>query len=409
MNMHAEIIAIGSELLGPDKLDTNSLYLTDKLARLGIRVIAKAVIGDDRRHLEEAIRAALGRADLVITTGGLGPTRDDLTREAASAVIGSTLYLDKRVLEALEERYRERGTAFLKNSRRQAMVPRGADVILNGPGAAPGLFILHEERVLVLLPGVPREMQYIMENGILQRLERMGAGSPRFSVSVNLAGVPESVVDDRLSDIDFTGNRVEYMILANLRRVQVTLSGEDLTLVKQVASEVTNRFPDACYGEGDIHVEDAVLDLLNQSARTLAVAESCTGGLVGKLLTDIPGSSRVFRGGVVAYANSVKNRILGVSDTVLERCGAVSAVTAAEMAWGVRRALKSDYGVAITGIAGPDAQGDKPLGLVYTAAASHERVHVNRFLFKGTREMIRIQAATRAIDLLRRCFLGGKG
>ncbi len=405
MNIRAEIIAVGSELLGPDKLDTNSLYLTGQLARLGIRVIAKSVIGDEQDSLEEALRVALKRADLVITTGGLGPTQDDLTREAVAAVTGRNLKENERVLRALEKRYNERGTAFLANSRKQAMVPEGAEAILNVPGAAPGLYLRHEQGILILLPGVPREMQYIMEHGVLDRLSEHAPGGNRISVSINLAGVPESVVDDCLSDIDFQGNRVEYMILANLRRVQVTLSGESGDLVRSVAQDVIDRFPDAYYGDGDLFVEDAILRHLGNSGQTLALAESCTGGLAGKFLTDIPGSSHGFKGGVVAYDNSVKQRVLGVSSGILEQNGAVSGPTAAQMAVGVRRLLEADFGISITGIAGPDAPGDKPVGLVYAGVSDESGLRVDRFLFKGTREMIRIQAATRAMDLLRRWML----
>ena len=404
--MRAEIIAIGSELLGADKLDTNSLYLTRRLAQLGIDVTGKTVVGDDRHHLETAMAGALSRAELVITTGGLGPTRDDNTREAASAVTGRPLELNQQVLAFLEERYRDRGTAFLENNRSQAYVLAGGEPIANGPGAAPGGFVeLENGRYLVMLPGVPREMTYMVDNFLMDRLGKLGPGTTRHTVCINLCGIPESVVDHRLADMDFEGAGMDYTILANMRRVQVILSGRDDEAVNAYAARVRGVFPLAWYGDGDQFIEGNLLERLRQTGSTLAVAESCTGGLVGKLLTDEPGSSDAFVGGVVAYANHVKRAVLGVPARLIENHGAVSGQVAAEMAQGARHRLDATFGVGITGIAGPDSDGDKPVGLVYLAASSETGTVVRRHQFKGTREMVRLQAATRSLDLLRRTFL----
>lgn len=404
--MRAEIIAIGSELLGPDKLDTNSLYLTRRLAELGIDVTGKTVVGDDRHHLETAMAGALSRAELVITTGGLGPTRDDNTREAASAVTGRPLELNPQVLAFLEERYRDRGTSFLENNRSQAYVLAGGEPIGNGPGAAPGGFVeLENGRFLVMLPGVPREMTYMVDHFLMARLAELAPGTTRHTVCVNLCGVPESVVDHRLADIDFTAAGIDYTILANMRRVQIILSGREGDMVRSFADRVRGAFPRAWYGDGDQYVEGYLLDRLRQTGTTLAVAESCTGGLVGKLLTDESGSSDSFTGGVVAYANHVKQNVLGVPARLLEAHGAVSGQVAGAMAQGVRQRLGATFGLGITGIAGPSSDGYKPVGLVYLAASCISGTVIRRHLFKGTREMIRLQAATRSLDLLRRAFL----
>ena len=225
--MRAEIIAIGSELLGSTKIDTNSLFLTQRLASLGIEVTGKTVVGDDRQHLESAIRGALGRAGLVITTGGLGPTRDDVTREAAAAVTGRPLLLNDEILQTLEARYRDRGMAFLENNRCQAYMLAGAEPIPNGPGAAPGAYLELEGAVLVMLPGVPREMSYMVDHFLMDRLRQMDGLNLRQEWTINLCGIPESVVDHGLKDMDFEAAGVRYTILANMRRVQITLSSTD--------------------------------------------------------------------------------------------------------------------------------------------------------------------------------------
>ena len=403
--MRAEIIAIGSELLGPAKVDTNSLFLTERLNELGIAVTGKTVVGDDRHHLESAIRGALERADLVVTTGGLGPTRDDITREAASAVTGRKLVLNTDVLKFLEDRYRDRGTAFLDNNRSQALVLDGAIPIPNGPGAAPGAYLELENSILVMLPGVPREMRYMVDTYLVEKIRSIFQLESRHVLSINLCGVPESVVDHGLSGIDFASMGLAYTILANMRRVQITLSGLDREAVDRCGTRVRCTFPRAWYGDGDVHIEEVMLQRLRQQGKTMAVAESCTGGLLGKLLTDTPGSSASFVGGVIAYHNRVKQDVLQVSEDLIRTYGAVSGQVAASMAIQVRRLLKSDYGVSITGIAGPDAEGEKSVGLVYLAVSDGSRTRVREHRFKGTREMIRIQSATRSVDLLRRTFL----
>ena len=308
------------------------------------------------------------------------------------------------MLRFLEERYRDRGTTFLENNRSQAFVLEGAIPIPNGPGAAPGGYLEMEKAILVMLPGVPREMKYMVDTFLLDKIRSAFRLVPRHVLSINLCGVPESVVDHRISDIDFESQGLGYTILANMRRVQISLSGMDPEVVERCGQHVRDAFPRAWYADGDVHIEAFMLGELRKIGKTLAVAESCTGGLLGKLLTDTPGSSASFVGGVIAYDNRVKRGLLKVEEDLIDRYGAVSAQVAASMAIQVRRILNSDYGVSITGIAGPESEGEKPVGLVYLAVSNGRQTRIRKHVFKGTREMIRIQSATRAMDLLRRSF-----
>ncbi|NOZ12648.1 MAG: competence/damage-inducible protein A [Acidobacteria bacterium] len=407
--MKAEIIAIGSELLGPQKIDTNSLYLTEKLNRLGIQVVRKTVVGDDPGRLEDAFLSAISRSDLVISTGGLGPTRDDITRDVLAKALGLSMALDNDVLEKLKQRYRARGTAFQQNSTKQAYVIEGAEPIPNGPGAAPGTYLENNGTVLVLLPGVPREMRYMMESFVLSRLRDRWQLPVPVSVTMNFAGIPESVIDQRLRKFDFSARGVEFAILASLRRVQVILTGKDSTCVEEMAVRVKNEFPEGFYSEGDRFLEEVVLEQLKAAGKTVAVAESCTGGFLGKTLTDIPGSSAVFLGGLIAYQNEAKTRFLGVPEEIIAADGAVSHAVAKGMAAGVRKAFGSGFGIGITGVAGPDASEEKPAGLVYIAVSTGKGDDVKEFHFAGNREMVRLQSVTAALNLLRLSIFGNGG
>ncbi len=406
--MEAEIIAIGSELLGPQKMDTNSLYLTEKLNRMGIQVVRKTVVGDDAERLKDAFLSAISRSDLVISTGGLGPTRDDITRDVLAEALGLSMTLDSDVLARLKQRYRARGTAFQQNSTRQAYVIEGAEPIPNGPGAAPGTYLENNGTVLVLLPGVPREMRYMMENFVLDRLRGKWQLPIPVSISMNFAGIPESVIDQRLRKFDFSARGMEFAILASLRRVQVILTGKDSATVKEMAVHVKNEFPEGFYSEGDHFLEEIVLEQLKAAGKTVAVAESCTGGFLGKTLTDIPGSSAAFLGGLIAYQNEAKTRLLGVSTDILASAGAVSPAVAEQMALSVRKAFSSDFGIGITGVAGPDTSEEKPAGLVYIGVSTGENRTVKEFHFAGNREMVRLQSVTAALNLLRKSISGSK-
>ena len=399
--MEAEIIAIGSELLGPEKVDTNSLYLTAGLNRLGIPVVRKTVVGDDPKRLEDAFLSAISRSELVISTGGLGPTRDDITRDVLAKALGLSMKLNPEILDRLKQRYRDRGTAFQENSTKQAYVLEGAEAIPNGPGAAPGTYLEINGTVIVLLPGVPREMRYMMEHFVLERLRKKWNFPVPFRVSMNFAGIPESVIDQQLRKFDFSGEGVEFAILASLRRVQVILTGMDREKVEEMAARVRGEFAEGFYSNGDRFLEEVLLERLIAGGKTLAVAESCTGGMLGKALTDIPGASRAFLGGCIVYQNVAKSRFLGVPDALIEEKGAVSPEVAEQMAMGVRDVFRADFGAGITGVAGPEGSEEKPPGLVFVSVAGPGATRVQEFHFAGTRDMVRIQSVTAALNMLR--------
>jgi len=399
--MEAELIAIGSELLGRDKIDTNSLYLTEALSRLGIQVVRKSVVGDDPLRLKDAFLSAIARSDLVVSTGGLGPTRDDITRDMLAEALGLSMRLDPEILEGLRQRYLDRGTEFQENSTKQAYVVNGAESIPNGPGAAPGTYLEKDGTVIVLLPGVPREMRHMMDHFVLDRLKEQWDFPVPYSISMNFGGIPESVIDQRLRKFDFSNQELEFAILASLRRVQVVLTGMNRDKVEDMAAAVKAEFPEGFYSEGDRFLEEIVLEQLIKAGKTVSVAESCTGGLLGKTLTDIPGSSSAFLGGLGVYQNDAKSRLLGVPEDMLASKGAVSREVADWMSNGIRGAFESDYGIAITGVAGPDSSEQKPAGLVFVSVTDGRERVGREFHFAGSREMVREQSVTAALNMIR--------
>ena len=401
----AELIAIGSELLGASKIDTNSLFITKHLNKLGIEVAYKTVVGDERLSLKNAFETALNRVDIVISTGGLGPTEDDFTKDVVAELCGIRLVLDNDILEKLKQRFAKRNIDFPENSKKMALIPENAIPIPNGPGAAPGIFMECNGKTIILLPGVPREMKYMIENFVIEKLNEKYKLPKRFSISMNFASIPEAIIDNTLKEIDFEKEGITYAILASLRKVQVILSGYQREKVEEFSKRVISRFPEAFFGYGDIFLENAVLELLIKQNKTVAFAESCTGGWLGKLITDIPGSSKAFLGGVVSYSNEAKIKILNVPEETIEKFGAVSPQTAFYMANNVRKLFNSDFGIGITGVAGPFQSEKKPAGLVFIAACSKERTVIKKYNFRGDREMVRQQSTSRAYDLLRREFL----
>ncbi len=401
----AELIAIGSELLGPSKTDTNSLYITKQLNKIGIEVGYKTVVGDHRDNLKNAFQTALSRTDIIISTGGLGPTEDDFTKDIIAELCGVKLKLNEEILKNLKDRFAKRGIEFPENSKKMALIPENATAIPNGPGAAPGIYIECRGKTIILLPGVPREMQFMVENFVIEKLNEKYKLPKKFSITMNFASIPEAVIDNTLKELPFNKHQIEYAILASLRKVQVILSGYNEKKVSDFSKKVISHFPEAFFGYGDIFLENAVLDLLTEKNKTVSFAESCTGGWLGKLITDIPGSSKAFLGGIVSYSNEAKINILKVPKETIEKFGAVSPQTAFFMANNVRKIFNSDFGVGITGVAGPSQSEKKPAGLVYIAACSNEKTIVKKYNFRGNRDMVRQQSTSRAFDLLRREFL----
>jgi nicotinamide-nucleotide amidase len=412
----AEIIAVGSELLTAHRLDTNSLFLTGRLNDLGIDVRAKAVVGDEDEDLADVFQNALRRSDVVIGTGGLGPTEDDRTREVVAALLGLTLEENAEVLAAIRARFGRRGFVMPEPNRRQAAVPRGAVVLTNVNGTAPGLWIEARGRIVILLPGPPRELQAIFDTHVAPRLESLTRGQRLRRRVIKITGRAESQVDEVAQPI-YTplaqgAVPIQTTILATPGQIELHLSarGTDVPALDAALESGVVRLAEALapavFSVDGRTLEAVVGDLLKSRGWTIAVAESCTAGLVLGRLTEVPGSSAWVRGGVVAYANDVKTTQLGVPDTTLAAHGAVSEQVARAMAEGVRTRLGADIGLAVTGIAGPDGGSEaKPVGMVVIAASGAvEAAKTVRFL--GDRQMVRLQSVAAALDLLRKAGSG---
>lgn len=411
--MKAEIIAIGTELLTPFRLDTNSLYLTDQLERLGIPVIQKTVVGDDRERLKSAFAEALQRAELVIGIGGLGPTEDDRTREAVAELLGRKLRQNEEIVARMEERFRARGRKMAEVNRRQAMVPEGADWLPNHNGTAPGLWLTTEdERVVLLLPGPPHELKPMFEEECLPRL-RPRAPQHAFARKVlKVVGLPESEVEERIAPLYRGVANPETTLLASPGQVEIHLraTGSDtadaLRRAEELAERIEPALGDHVFTRGPETLEQVVGLYLMMRGATLAVAESCTGGLVAERLTNVPGSSHYFLGGVVCYSDKLKAKLVGVPPTLLRRKGEVSPEVAEALAKGVRRRSGAVLGLGVTGIAGPTGgTPDKPVGTVFIALADAHRLRSEKHRFLGDRDRIRWQAAQAALDLVRRKLL----
>ncbi len=412
--MRAELLAVGSELLGPLRADSNTLWITQRLLDAGIEVVARTTIADEERPLEAAFRAALARAEVVIATGGLGPTADDLTREAAAAATGRALRRDPALLENLSGRFARLGRTLSAGNAKQADLLEGASVLANGRGSAPGQSLELDGRLLVLLPGPPAEMAPIFDEQVLPRLRRLaGATSVVRRKVLRIAAMPESEVDEIAAPIYSRFASPKTTILGGGGQVELHLvaqaeseaAAEDR--IEALAAELRAALPGRIFSEDGRELPQVVVELLRARGLTLALAESCTGGLLCARLTDVPGASAVLERGYFTYSNRAKAEELGVLPSLIERYGAVSEQVAAAMAAGARAAASTDVGVGITGIAGPDGgTREKPVGLVYLALAGAAGGAVRRSLFAGGRERVRFQATQLALEMLRRGLLG---
>lgn len=410
--MKAEIIAVGSELLTPDRIDTNSLFLTAELNKLGIEVIRKTVVGDKRADVGEAFGTALARAELVVSSGGLGPTEDDLTREAVAELLGRKLVLNAEVLRGIQERFRRLGRQMAEVNARQAMVPEGATTLENSRGTAPGLWLETHDRVVVLLPGPPNELQAMFARQVAERLLRR-AGSVRQVVrELRVTGMTESDVEQRIKAIYVPYEDVHTTILTAPGEIQIHLrtwatdvpSAEKMlaTMVKRISMALG----DFIFTTSSEPLEAVVAEALILQQATISAAESCTGGLLAERLTRIAGSSSYFLGGVVSYSNELKTAWVDVPAAMIAAHGAVSPEVAIAMADGIRRHTGSTLGVGITGIAGPSGgTPEKPVGLVHIAVADGVQSHERGVHFPGDRDRVRWQASQTALDMVRRYFL----
>ena len=407
--LSAEIIAIGSELLSPNRSDTNSLWLTDQLNRIGIDVKLKTIVGDDDARLEEVVKDAVKRSRVVITTGGLGPTEDDITRKVVARALGRRLSLDENVLEEIRARFQSFGVNMPERNSRQAMVIDGAEVLPNPNGTAPGLYLEEKECAIALLPGPPREMKPMFQNHVLSRIGKL-AGDTRFATRLlRVTGMGESAVDEKISPIYTKYENPQTTILFNSTEIEIHLRAHGRTeqeadaLLDDLSLKIEKTLGNSVFSFGGETMEEVIGRRLSMTDFTLAVAESCTGGLIAQRLTSIPGSSKYFLEGVVTYSNESKTRLLGVDKKVIKEFGAVSQQVARDMARGVRHKAKTDFGLAVTGIAGPDGgTKEKPVGLVYVALADDAHTEHKRFVLPGDRELIRWRASQAALDMLRR-------
>ncbi len=414
--MRAAVLAVGSELLSTDRLDTNSLRLAAAFERQGVELIGKAVVGDDEQAIAAELGALARRAELVVVTGGLGPTADDVTREACAAAFGRELVEDPAIWLEIERRFASFGRVPAANNRRQARVPAGAVVLRNHRGTAPGLRLEAAGATFFLLPGVPHELEALIERELSPWLAAHSSGGGRDHRTLRIAMRPESEVDEKLEPAYREFGREWITVLAAPGEVRVRLlaDGEDAVREARLATmaeRVRLLLGSAIYGEGDSNtLENVVGGLLTAAGRTVATAESCTGGLLAERLTRIPGSSRYYPGGVVTYSNEQKMALLGVAESDLAAYGAVSEPVARQMALGVCRRFATDFGVGVTGIAGPGGGSKaKPVGTVHVAVAGPDRTEHRHFRLPGDRELVRAQAAQGALDLLRRVLEGGRG
>ncbi|HEY0797384.1 MAG TPA: competence/damage-inducible protein A [Acidisarcina sp.] len=411
--MNCEIIAIGSELLTPFRQDTNSLHLTRGLNQLGVQVLFKTIVGDRQDHLVEAVRAALNRADIVITMGGLGPTIDDLSREAVAEALGVTLTRDPEIIAQLYARFAARRMQLTDNNLRQGDVIAGASILPNPNGTAPGQWIDTvyggHRKLILLLPGPPAEIKPMFDGVCMTRLRETLPVRHIAERTLKAAMIGESAADARIAPIYQQYKDVETTILASLGDIQLNLLCSKASLpeaqarVDQLASAIEDELGDTIYSSQGESLERIVLFYLEMRGATLAVAESCTGGLLSQRLTSISGSSRSFLGGAVVYSNALKTEFAGVDAALLDRFGAVSREVAAALAEGIRTRCGATLGVSITGVAGPTGGTEaKPVGLVYIAVADDNHTEVVERRLPGDRDRIRQYTTQQALDLIRR-------
>lgn len=407
--MKAEILAVGEELLAPGRNETNSIFLTERLGTIGIPVVFRAIVGDDEQLLAAAIRQALERAEIVLLSGGLGPTTDDRTRDAAARALGLELHLDSSIVEQLEHRFQRRGIRMPDVNRRQAMVLAGAEVLANRRGSAPGLFVRRADgRIVVLLPGPPRELEPLFDELVLPRLAPAAAGTFYRTHKLWVAGLPESAVEQRIVSLYRDRQNPLTTILASAGQVEIRLTATAASVAEadaineELGSRLRTTLGEHVFSENEESLEQVVGNLLVERGWRIAVAESLTGGLIAHRITQVPGASRYFDMGFVTYSNEAKSRLLGVPPELFARLGAVSDEVAMAMASGARSRAGSDIAVAVTGIAGPTgASESKPVGLVFVGLATADGVRAERFQFPGERRQVKRWTSQTALNLVR--------
>ncbi len=410
--MTVELICVGTEILLGNIVNTNAAYLAEKCAELGLACYFQTAVGDNEERLTLVLRTAMERSDIIILSGGLGPTEDDLTKEVATKICGKQLVMHEPSKKAIKKYFEEKGIEPTDNNWKQAMLPEGCIVMENHNGTAPGVILETEKNKVILLPGPPGELCPMFEESVVPYLMKL-TSQVICSQTVKICGVGESKVETMVKDLIDAQTNPTIATYAKTGEVhiRVTAAAEDkksaMKLIKPVVKELKNRFGNDIYStEQDVTLEKAVVDLLRANDLTVTCVESCTGGMLSARLINVPGVSDIYKSGVITYSNKAKRRILGVKKATLQRYGAVSEQTAEEMAKGVVLLTKADVSVAITGIAGPDGgTEEKPVGLVYIACDVKGKVTVKKYRFFGNRTRVRESAVSAALTLMRGCIL----
>lgn len=414
--MRAEIIFTGTELLLGQVLNTHAQYLGRELTRMGIEITRHTTVGDNRELLAMVLKESLARVDILIITGGLGPTEDDLTRETVAGVCGLEMVTDEPTLEKLKSNFSRRGLTMPGNMKKQAMVPRDSIILPNPKGTAPGLVVRKGNKLIIVLPGPPRELKTVFEGSVKGLLEPLsGQGVVMYSTVLKLTGLSESQVQDMIQELHEKDNpAISYVAMPGEVHVRVTARSDNERSARKVAGQavllIEQKLGDFIYARDDEVLEKKVGKLLAEKGLTISVAESCTGGQIMSRLTNVPGCSGYFAGGVVSYSNDLKVNLLGVPEDIIAAYGAVSEQTARAMATGIRKLTGTSLGIGVTGIAGPDGgTAEKPVGLVYIAMAAGDTTYCDRYIFPGSREGVRNGATNTALNMVRKYITGTLG
>ncbi len=408
-SMDAEIISVGTELLLGQIINTNAQYISQQLSELGINVFYQTSVGDNRNRLSSILKNALDRSDLIILTGGLGPTLDDITKEVVSEVMGLELYMDEKVLANIEAHFQKRGLKMSENNKRQALIPKGSRVIPNYNGTAPGIYIQANKKNIILLPGPPKEMKPMLKQFVLPYLrENFGCGLIKSKI-INLVGISESSLEEKILDIIKNQSNPTIAPLAKEDGIILRITAKARTekdasvLIEPVVNSIKERVGNYIYSYDNKPIQEVVGEILLERNCTISIAESCTGGYISHLLTNIPGISAVFNRSIISYSNESKIENLNVPPDILNSYGAVSKETAILMASGVRKLANTDIGLSVTGIAGPGGgTSEKPVGLVFVALSSYSGDFYEKHIFSGDREIIKKRSALAAFNLIRK-------
>ncbi|CUU50991.1 competence/damage-inducible protein A [Clostridium beijerinckii] len=409
--MKAEIIAIGTEILLGDIINSNAQYLAQELAALGIDMYYQQVVGDNEIRIMHAFDEAYSRSDIIITTGGLGPTDDDITKEVAAKYFNKELIEDENSTKKIRDYFKFRERAMTQNNLKQGLIPEGATVINNNNGTAPGVIMEDDNKIMIILPGPPKEMKPMFEESVKPYLQEK-SDSILVSRVVKILGIGESAVAEEIKDlIDAQTNPTiapyakDVGVMLRIT-VKAATKDEALKLIEPIEEEIKNRLGDNVYATEDINIEEVVARLLIEKKLTISTAESCTGGMIASYLINYPGISEVFLEGAVTYSNEAKHNRLGVNNDILNQYGAVSEETAREMAIGIAKTANTDVSIVTTGIAGPEGGTlEKPVGLVFIGVYVQGKVMIKKCLFKGDRNKVRLQATITGLDMLRRILI----